>query len=42
MGYIAWTVGASLFSALFIVALINGLYEIVKVIGTFSTSRETR
>jgi hypothetical protein len=39
MGHIAWAVGASLFSALFIVALINGLYELVRVTGMFRTSK---
>ena len=39
MGHMAWVVGAPLFSALFIVGLINGLYELVRVIGTFRTSK---
>ena len=41
MRHIAWAVGASLSSALFRVALINGLYELVRVIGTFRTSKPT-
>ncbi len=41
MGDMAWAVGASLFSALFIVGLINGLDEFVRVIGTFRTSEPT-
>ncbi len=41
MEHVAWAVGASLFSALFIVAVINGLYELVRVIGTFRTSKPT-
>ena len=41
MRHIAWVVGASLFSALFIVGLVNGLYELVRVIGTFRTSKPT-
>jgi hypothetical protein len=39
MEHIAWAVGASLFSALFIVGLINGLYELVGMIGTLRTSK---
>jgi hypothetical protein len=39
MEQIAWAVGASLFSSLFIVGLINGLYELVRVIRTFRTSK---
>jgi hypothetical protein len=41
MERIAWAVGASLFSSLFIVAVINGLYELARAIGTFRTSKPT-
>jgi hypothetical protein len=41
MEYIAWAVGASLFSSLFIVSLINGVYELVRVIRTLRTSKPT-
>jgi hypothetical protein len=41
MEHIAWAVGASLFSALFIVGLINGLYELARAIGIFRTSKPT-
>jgi len=39
MEHMAWVVGASLFSALFIVGVINGLYELVRMIGTLRTSK---
>jgi hypothetical protein len=39
MEHMAWVVGASLFSALFIVGLINGLYELVRMIGALRTSK---
>ena len=42
MEHIAWAVGVSLLSAVLVVALINGLYELVRVIGSFRTSKPTR
>jgi hypothetical protein len=42
MEYIAWAVGASLFSALFIVGLINGLYELMRVIRCFPSHPDPR
>lgn len=42
MEHVAWAVGASLFSAVLVVALINGVYELVRVIGASRTSKPTR
>jgi len=42
MEHIAWAVGAALFSAVLGVALINGLYELVRVIRGSRTSKSTR
>jgi hypothetical protein len=42
MEHIAWAVGAALFSAVLGVALINGLYELVRVIRGSGTSKSTR
>jgi hypothetical protein len=42
MEHIALAVGAALFSALLGVALINGLYELVRVFRSSRTSKPTR
>lgn len=42
MEYIAWAVGAALFSAVFTVGLINGCYELVRWIRGSRTSGPTR
>jgi hypothetical protein len=42
MEHIAWAVGAALFSAVLGAALINGLYELVRVFRGSRTSKSTR
>jgi len=42
MEHIAWAVGAALFSALLGGALINGLYELMRVFRSSRTSKSTR
>ena len=42
MEHIAWAVGAALLAAVLGVALINGLFELVRAIGATKASRPTR
>jgi hypothetical protein len=42
MEHIAWAVGAALFSALLGAALINGIYELVRVFRSSRQSKSTR